>query len=50
MKALNQIKKNKYDLIILDIMLPKLNGYDILKSIQDTKDIPVLLVSAKKMR
>jgi DNA-binding response OmpR family regulator len=47
-KALNEIKTNKYDLLILDIMLPKLSGYDILKSIQDYKDIPVLLVSAKK--
>lgn len=48
MKALNRIKTNKYDLLILDIMLPKINGFDILKSIQETKDIPVLLVSAKK--
>ncbi|WP_026884044.1 response regulator transcription factor [Clostridium akagii] len=48
MKALNQIKTNKYDLLILDIMLPNINGFDILKSIQETKDIPVLLVSAKK--
>lgn len=48
MKALNEIKRNKYDLIILDVMLPNLSGFDILKSIQDYKDVPVLLVSAKK--
>ena len=48
MKALNKIKNNKYDLLILDIMLPSINGFDILRSIQETKDIPVLLVSAKK--
>ena len=46
--ALREIKENNYDLIILDIMLPKVNGYDVLKSIQDTKDIPVLMVSAKR--
>ncbi|MHC1685210.1 MAG: response regulator transcription factor [Clostridiaceae bacterium] len=46
--GLNEIKENKYDLFILDIMLPKIGGFDILKSIQEEKDIPVLLVSAKK--
>jgi two-component system, OmpR family, response regulator len=46
--ALKEIRSDNYDLIILDIMLPKINGFDILKSIQDTKDIPVLMVSARK--
>lgn len=48
LEGLNAIKKVEYDLVILDIMLPKLDGYDILRSIQEDKDIPVLLVSAKK--
>ena len=47
-KGLDQIRKNKYDLLILDVMLPKINGFEILKEISDNKDIPVLLVSAKK--
>jgi DNA-binding response OmpR family regulator len=42
------IKENKYDLLILDIMLPKVSGLDILRNIKDTKDIPVLMVTAKK--
>jgi len=46
--GLNAIKENKYDLLILDVMLPQISGLDILRSIKDTKDIPVLLVSAKK--
>jgi DNA-binding response OmpR family regulator len=46
--GLNEIKGNKYDLVILDIMLPKMDGFDILRIIQENKDIPVLLVSAKK--
>jgi len=46
--GLNEIKENKYDLVILDIMLPKIDGLDILKIINEHKDIPVLLVSAKK--
>jgi DNA-binding response OmpR family regulator len=47
-EGLNSLKKKEYDLAILDIMLPKLDGFDILRSIQEDKDIPVLLVSAKK--
>ncbi|HBC96095.1 MAG TPA: DNA-binding response regulator [Clostridium sp.] len=48
MEGLNTLKKFEFDLLILDIMLPKIDGYSILRSIQDKKDIPVLLVSAKK--
>ncbi|ERI92588.1 putative alkaline phosphatase synthesis transcriptional regulatory protein SphR [Clostridiales bacterium oral taxon 876 str. F0540] len=46
--GLNEIKENNYDLVILDVMLPNIDGFDILRIIQDIKDIPVLLVSAKK--
>ncbi|MDA8235729.1 MAG: response regulator transcription factor [Clostridia bacterium] len=37
-----------YDLILLDIMLPKVNGFEICKQIRSVKEIPVLMVSAKK--
>lgn len=47
-EGLNSFREKDYDLVILDIMLPKIDGYDILRSIQEDKDIPVLLVSAKK--
>jgi DNA-binding response OmpR family regulator len=47
-EGLNALKEDKYDLLILDVMLPQLSGFDILRSIQETKDIPVLMVSAKK--
>lgn len=46
--GLNTLKTDKFDLLILDLMLPGLDGYSILKSIEEEKDIPVLLVSAKK--
>jgi len=42
-KALSQ----EYDLIILDLMLPELNGFEICKKIRESKDIPILIVSAK---
>ena len=42
--ALNE----KFDLILLDIMLPEIDGLEICRRIRDVLDIPILLVSAKK--
>ncbi|WP_236910899.1 response regulator transcription factor, partial [Clostridium sp. Cult1] len=41
------IKNEDFDLIILDLMLPKRDGFDILREISNTKQIPILIVSAK---
>jgi two-component system, OmpR family, response regulator len=46
--GLEAIRENEYDLLILDIMLPGMDGLEILRSMKEDKDIPVLLVSAKK--
>lgn len=45
--VLDEIKNIKYDLIILDIMLPNKNGYEICKEIRDLVDIPILMVTSK---
>lgn len=37
-----------YDLIVLDVMLPGMDGFEICKRIREEKDIPVIMVSAKK--
>lgn len=37
-----------YDLIILDVMLPGINGFEICKKIRNIKDIPIIMVTAKK--
>ena len=47
-EALNLIKNNVYDLILLDVMLPKVDGFEICRQIRERKDMPILLVSAKK--
>lgn len=44
--ALKKINKNTYDLILLDIMLPKLDGFQIVEKIEN-KDIPIIFLSAK---
>lgn len=43
-KALSQ----DFDLIILDLMLPEMDGFEVCKKIREEKDIPILMVSAKK--
>lgn len=46
-KALPIISKNNYDLIILDLMLPNLNGFEICKELRKFSDIPIIMVTAK---
>lgn len=48
LSGLNAALKDDFDLIILDLMLPGMDGFDICKNIRDVKNIPVIIVSAKK--
>ncbi|MBQ3516725.1 MAG: response regulator transcription factor [Lachnospiraceae bacterium] len=43
-RALNE----SFDLIVLDLMLPGMDGFEVCKKIHEEKDIPILMVSAKK--
>lgn len=47
-KGLEESIAKKYDLIILDLMLPEINGFDICKEIRKVKNTPILMVSARK--
>ena len=42
-----QIRKGDFDLIILDIMMPRKSGYDVCREMRDKIDVPILMVTAK---
>lgn len=44
-KGLDKANRYKYDLILLDVMLPRMNGFDVIKRL--TQNIPVIFLSAK---
>lgn len=46
-EALNIFDPLKYDLVILDIMLPKINGIEVLRKIRKISDIPIIMLTAK---
>ncbi len=47
-KGLEAALTHDYNLVILDLMLPGMDGYEICKRIREEKNIPILMVSAKK--
>ncbi|MBU3143586.1 response regulator transcription factor [Clostridium sp. CF012] len=47
-KGLLKAKQDQYDLIILDLMLPKIDGFEICRQIRQGKNTPIIMVSAKK--
>ena len=47
-KGLAMALTEEYDLIILDLMLPGMDGFDVCKTIREKKNIPIIMVSAKK--
>ena len=47
MSAVGMVKLNDYDLIIMDIMMPKLDGFSSVKEIHKIKKIPVIMLSAR---
>ena len=46
--GLEKALKEDFDLVVLDLMLPGMDGFEVCKKIREEKDIPILMVSAKK--
>ncbi len=46
-EALEKVRKNTYDLVMLDLMLPRMNGYDVCREIREFSDVPVIMLTAK---
>lgn len=46
-EAVEKLQNGKFDLIILDIMLPKLNGFEVMQRIDNKNSIPIIFLSAK---
>lgn len=49
LQALEQVEVERIDVAILDIMLPVLNGYDLLRKIREKHNFPVIILSAKDL-
>ena len=47
MEAVRLCRENDYDLILMDVMMPHLDGFSAVKEIKKTKDIPVIMLSAR---
>ena len=47
-EGLKKALEEEFDLVILDLMLPGMDGFEVCKQIREKKDIPILMVSAKK--
>ncbi len=46
-EALDKIRENDYDIVLLDLMLPKLNGYEVCENARRFSDVPVIMLTAK---
>jgi len=46
-QAINQIRSNLPDLVLLDVMMPDMNGFEVLKLIREVSSVPVIMLTAK---
>ncbi|MCR5033748.1 MAG: response regulator transcription factor [Lachnospiraceae bacterium] len=46
-EALQKIKENSYDIILLDVMLPKLTGFEVCQQVREFSTVPIVMLTAK---
>jgi len=48
-EAFKEFEKKTVDVALFDIMMPKMNGYELIKKVRDTSNVPIIVMSAKNM-
>ena len=48
MEALDKMRESKYDCVILDVMMPRLDGFSACREIKKIQDVPVIILSARQ--
>ena len=46
-EAVEKIRANEYDIILLDVMLPKLDGFQVCQQVREFSDVPIVMLTAK---
>ena len=46
-EVFNMAKANSYDMILLDVMLPKMDGFEVCQAIREFSDVPIVMLTAK---
>ena len=46
-EALGMIRERQYDIVLLDVMLPKLSGFEVLQQVREFSDVPVIMLTAR---
>lgn len=46
-EALQKAKDSQYDMVLLDVMLPKMNGFEVCQQIRDFSNVPIVMLTAK---
>lgn len=46
-EALQAVHKSRYDVILLDVMLPKMSGFEVCQQIREFSDVPIIMLTAK---
>ena len=46
-EALGKIREKNYDMVLLDVMLPKMSGMDVCQAVREFSDVPIIMLTAK---
>lgn len=46
-EAIDHIRKNDYDMILLDVMLPKMDGFEVCRTVREFSKVPIIMLTAR---